>query len=88
MILDPFAGPGATLIAAEKNGRKARVVEIDPRYCDVAIRRWQNFTGKSAVLGTTGQTFEEVAAVRHRPAASTGHRRTTHSKHQAIMTAT
>ena len=49
IILDPFGGAGTTLIAAEKTGRKARLIEIDPRYVDVTITRWQNLTGRTAV---------------------------------------
>jgi hypothetical protein len=49
IILDPFGGAGTTLIAAEKTGRKARLIEIDPRYVDVAIERWQNLTGRTAI---------------------------------------
>ena len=48
MVLDPFCGSGTILIAAEKTGRRARAIEIDPGYVDVAIRRWQNYTGKVA----------------------------------------
>ena len=58
-VLDPFAGSGTVLIAAERTGRKARALEIDPAYVDVAIRRWQTYTGKSAVLAETGETFEQ-----------------------------
>jgi DNA modification methylase len=47
-ILDPFAGSGTTVIACEKTGRHARVIELDPRYCDVAVRRWEAFTGRKA----------------------------------------
>lgn len=50
IILDPFAGSGTTLIAAEKTGRYARLIEIDPHYCDVIIERWQNLTGETAEL--------------------------------------
>ena len=50
IILDPFAGCGTTIIAAEKTGRRARCMEIEPRYADAAIRRWQTYTGKAAVL--------------------------------------
>ena len=60
IILDPFAGSGTTLIAAEKTGRRARVLELDPLYCDTIIRRWQNFTGKQARHVETGQTFEVI----------------------------
>jgi DNA modification methylase len=64
VVLDPFCGSGTTLIAAEKTGRLARVIELDPAYCDVIVRRFQRFTGKNAVLAATGQTFEEVEEVR------------------------
>lgn len=50
IILDPFGGSGTTLIAAEKTGRQARLIELDPHYCDVTIRRWEKFTGKKATL--------------------------------------
>jgi DNA modification methylase len=61
LVLDPFAGSGTVLIAAERTGRRARAIEIDPHYIDVAVRRWQAYTGKAAVLSATGQTFEEAA---------------------------
>ena len=61
LILDPFGGSGTVIIAAEKTGRRARAIEIDCHYCDVAIRRWETFTGKMAVLAATGETFEEAA---------------------------
>jgi hypothetical protein len=48
IVLDPFAGSGTTIIAAEKSARRARTIEIDPAYVDVCIRRWQNFTGRPA----------------------------------------
>jgi 16S rRNA G966 N2-methylase RsmD len=60
LVLDPFAGSGTVLIAAERIGRRARAIEIDPHYVDVAVRRWQAYTGKAAVLSTTGQSFEEI----------------------------
>jgi DNA modification methylase len=59
-VLDPFCGSGTILIAAERTGRKARAFEIDPQYVDVAVRRWQTYSGKTAILESTGQTFEEV----------------------------
>ena len=63
-VLDAFAGSGTVLIAAERTGRKARALEIAPNYVDVAVKRWQAFTGKAAVLAATGQTFEEVSEQR------------------------
>ncbi len=59
-VLDSFGGSGTTLIAAEKNGRVARLMELDPKYCDVIVTRWEQFTGKQATLEATGQTFAEV----------------------------
>ena len=61
-VLDPFAGSGTTLIACEKAGRQARLIELDPAYCDVIIRRWQDWTGKVATLESDGRRFEENAA--------------------------
>ncbi|WP_254449145.1 DNA methyltransferase [Ruegeria sp. HKCCA5491] len=58
VVLDAFGGSGATLLAAEKTGRQARLIELDPAYVDVAIRRWQEMTGDSAVHAVTGQTFD------------------------------
>jgi hypothetical protein len=49
-VLDLFGGSGSTLIAAEKIGRLARVMELDPKYCDVIVKRWEDFTGKKAIL--------------------------------------
>ncbi len=60
LVLDSFGGSGTTLIAAEKNGRTALLMELDPRYCDVIVKRWQEFTGKQAVHAETGQPFAEV----------------------------
>ena len=60
LVLDSFGGSGTTIIAAEKNGRVARIMELDPKYCDVIIKRWQEFTGKQAVLESSGQTFAEL----------------------------
>lgn len=50
IVLDPFGGSGTTLIACEQTGRSCRMLEIDPHYCDVIIRRWEEFTGEKAVL--------------------------------------
>lgn len=63
-ILDPFAGSGTILLAAERTGRKAAAIELDPHYVDTAIKRWQAATGAQATLSSTGQTFAEVAADR------------------------
>jgi DNA modification methylase len=63
-ILDTFAGSGTTLIACEKSGRQARVLEIDPRYCDVICRRFMEFSGKPAMLEATRETFAAVSASR------------------------
>lgn len=60
IVLDNFGGSGTTLIAAEKVGRRARVLEYDPAYCDTIVRRWEAFTGKHATLAETGATFEDV----------------------------
>ena len=64
IVLDLFGGSGSTLIACEKHSRSARLVELDPKYCDVIVQRWQEFTGKTAVLESTGQTFADVAVSR------------------------
>jgi DNA modification methylase len=60
IVLDAFSGSGTTIIAAHKCRRRARVIELDPLYVDVAIRRWQTFTGEAATLATTGETFAAV----------------------------
>ena len=60
LVLDPFCGTGTILIAAERTRRKARALEIDPGYVDGAVRRWQTYTGKAAVLVASGETFETV----------------------------
>ena len=60
IVLDLFGGSGSTLIACEKTGRYARLMEFDPKYCDVIVTRWEQFTGKEAVLEASGQTFAEV----------------------------
>lgn len=64
IVLDAFAGSGSTIVAAEKVGRRAFCIEIDPIYVDTAIRRWQALTGKDAVLEGTGKTFDELEASR------------------------
>jgi DNA modification methylase len=62
LVLDGFLGSGSTLIAAERVGRVCCGIEIDPVYVDVAIRRWQNFTGNAAVHAQTGERFNQLAA--------------------------
>jgi DNA modification methylase len=69
IILDCFGGSGSTLIACAKAGRQAGLIELDPRYCDVIVRRWQEWTGERATLDRDGHTFEEVAAGRAAAAA-------------------
>lgn len=70
IVLDTFGGSGTTLIAAEKTGRVARLIELDPAYCDVIIRRWEKMTGKKATLGSSCKTFEQVAQDRQREASA------------------
>jgi DNA modification methylase len=60
IILDAFAGSGTIFIAAQKTGRRARAIEIDPKYCDTSIVRWQAFAKDDAILVETGETFDEV----------------------------
>jgi DNA modification methylase len=64
IVLDPFGGSGSTLIAAEKTKRHARLIELEPGYCEVTIRRWEQLTGKEASLAATGETFATVQARR------------------------
>ena len=64
IVLDPFAGSGSTLIAAEKTGRQARCIEYEPKYCDVIVRRWQAYTGKVALFDGTDLTFEDFEGAR------------------------
>jgi DNA modification methylase len=64
VVLDPFAGSGTTLIAGHNTGRRARLVEFDPAYCDQIVRRFEQVSGKPAILATTGQSFEVVAEER------------------------
>ena len=67
VVLDIFGGSGTTLIAAEKTGRSARLIEIDPIYCDVIIRRWEKLTGKKACLSGSNETFEKIEHNRATP---------------------
>ena len=60
-VLDLFGGSGSTLIGAEQTGRKCFMMELDPKYCDVIIKRWQDFTGKKAIHAETQKPFEELS---------------------------
>jgi DNA modification methylase len=60
IVLDPFAGSGTTILAAERTGRRAAAIELEPHYVDVAIRRWQRLTGKAAALAADGRSFHQV----------------------------
>ena len=63
-VFDPFVGSGTTIIAAERQQRKAYALEIHPQYCDVAVLRWQDYTGQEATLDGDGRTFGEVSEER------------------------
>lgn len=65
IVLDPFAGSGSTLMACEYTGRKARVIELDPRYADVICRRWQEYTGSKPVLEASGESYDFTQEVSH-----------------------
>ncbi|MGB9315442.1 MAG: DNA methyltransferase, partial [Pseudolabrys sp.] len=62
IVLDTFCGSGSTIMAAERVGRHARALEIEPRFVDVAIRRWQAFTRRDAYHAESGLSFDEIAA--------------------------
>jgi len=68
-VLDPFAGSGTTLIACERLGRRARLIELDARYVDVICRRWEQFRGQPAVLDGDGRTFADITRLRQKEAA-------------------
>jgi DNA modification methylase len=67
-VFEPFSGSGTSIIACEKNGMNCAAIELAPEYVDVAVKRWQAFTGKDATLDGDGRTFNEVQDVRHVPA--------------------
>lgn len=69
IVLDPFGGSGTTLIACEKTGRQARLMELDSRYVDCRVRRWQAWSGKTATLDGDGRSFDDVATERLRRVA-------------------
>jgi hypothetical protein len=66
IILDPFGGAGTALIAAERTGRRARVIELNPTFVDASIERWQRLTGDVAVNADSGQAFARTGETRHR----------------------
>lgn len=70
-VYEPFSGSGTTIIACEMTGRSCHALELNPPHVDVAVQRWQAFTGKQATLESTGQTFAEVAGKRGRSVATT-----------------
>jgi DNA modification methylase len=70
IVLDPFGGSGTTLIAAERTGRVARLMELDPVYCDVICRRFEELTGTPAILEETDEQFQMVATARSTPEAN------------------
>jgi DNA modification methylase len=69
IVLDPFLGSGATVMASERTGRRCYGLELDPLYCDVIVRRWQAYTGSRARHASTGASFDEIAASRAKAAA-------------------
>lgn len=68
-VYEPFCGSGTTLMAAESTGQVCYGVELDPKYCDVIIKRWQEHTSKEAFLEGDGRTFAEISAEREEVAA-------------------
>ena len=59
LCVEPFGGSGATLMGAEKSLRICYTMELQPKYCDVIIKRWQDYTGKKAIHADTGEAFNE-----------------------------
>jgi DNA modification methylase len=72
LVFDPFGGSGTTLIAAETTERTAALLELDPKYADVIVERWQRYTGKSALLEGSGERFAALQAERAGAAAGAG----------------
>jgi DNA modification methylase len=71
IVLDTFCGSGTTILVAERVGRRAYTLEVEPRFVDVAIKRWQAFSRKDAIHAETGLTFDEVAS-KHTAAPAAG----------------
>jgi len=65
IVFDCFLGSGATLIAAERTARQFRGMDLEPRYVDLSVRRWQDWTGRDAVDAASGRTFNEIAEAGH-----------------------
>jgi DNA modification methylase len=68
-LYEPFGGSGTQIIACEKHGRISLTMELDPKFCDVIVKRWQDFTGKEAVLESDGRKFNEIVSERQKQAA-------------------
>ena len=69
LIYDPFLGSGTSMLAAETTGRVCYGIDLDPKFVDVIVQRWQQYTGKSATLEGDGRTFAEIASKRKSDAA-------------------
>ena len=69
LVYEPFLGSGTTLAAAELTERICYGIELDPKYCDVVVQRWQGLAGKKAILDGDGRTFEEITQERQKEAA-------------------
>jgi DNA modification methylase len=69
LVVDLFGGSGSALIACERRNRKSRLMELDPKYADVIVRRYEEYSGKPAVLEGDGRTFHKIAEERLREAA-------------------
>jgi hypothetical protein len=65
VVYEPFCGSGTTIIAAEMTGRSCHALELNPVYVDVAVQRWEAFTGETAILDGTGQGLAELSEERH-----------------------
>ena len=61
VVYDSFGGSGSTLISCEKNHKDCRMMELDPKHVDVIVKRWQDYTGKSAILESTNETYNELS---------------------------